>query len=55
MRAVVAGGAPRGAPLVWGSLLAAFYILLACWIFRNVHRYAVRTGLVARYSAETVS
>ena len=55
MRAVVAGGAPRGAPLVWGSLLAAFYILLACWIFRSVHRYAVRTGLVARYSAETVS
>ncbi len=55
MRAVVAGGAAPVAPLAWGSLLAALYILLACWIFRSVHRYAVRTGLVARYSAETVS
>jgi len=55
MRAVVAGGAAPLAPLAWGSLLAALYILLACWIFRSVHRYAVRTGLVARYSAETVS
>ena len=55
MRAVAAGGAAAAAPLAWGALLAALYILLACWIFRSVHRYAVRTGLVARYSAESVS
>ena len=55
MRAMVAGGAAPVAPLAWGALLAALYILLACWIFRSVHRYAVRTGLVARYSAESVN
>jgi ABC-2 type transport system permease protein len=55
MRSVVAGGAAPGAALAWGALLAALYILLACWLFRSVHRYAVRTGLVARYSAESVS
>ncbi len=55
MRAVVAGqGAPAGA-LVGGALLAALYILLACWAFAGVHRYAVRTGLIARYAAESVS
>jgi ABC-2 type transport system permease protein len=55
MRAVMTRGAAPGAPLAIGALLAAFDILLACWIFRSVHRYAVRTGLVARYSAESVS
>ena len=55
MRAVVAGRTAAVAPLAWGALLAALYILLACWVFRTVHRYAVRTGLVARYSAESVS
>jgi len=35
--------------------LAMLYVVLACWFFANVHRYAVRTGLIARYSAETVS
>jgi ABC-2 type transport system permease protein len=55
MRALVAGGdAPRGA-LVWGVSLAAVYILLASWLFARVYRKAVRTGLIARYSAESVS
>ena len=35
--------------------LAALYIVLACWIFARTYRHAVRTGLIARYSAETVS
>jgi ABC-2 type transport system permease protein len=35
--------------------LAVLYILLACWFFTRVYRHAVRTGLIARYSAESVS
>jgi ABC-2 type transport system permease protein len=54
MRAVVAGGEASWAALAWGSLLAALYVLLACWLFVRVHRHVVRTGLLARYSAETV-
>ncbi|HEX8118316.1 MAG TPA: ABC transporter permease [Pyrinomonadaceae bacterium] len=54
MRAVVAGGGASWASLGWGVLLAALYVLLACWLFVRVHRHVVRTGLLARYSAETV-
>ncbi|HVP68349.1 MAG TPA: ABC transporter permease [Anaeromyxobacteraceae bacterium] len=55
MRGVVSGGTVAVAPLVWGALLAAAYVLLAGRLFARVHRHAVRTGLIARYSAETVS
>lgn len=55
MRTIVAGrGVPWGA-LAWGTGLAALDILLAGWIYTRVYRHAVRTGLVARYSAESVS
>jgi hypothetical protein len=39
----------------WGACLAVLYILLACWFFTRVYRHAVQTGLIARYSAETLS
>ncbi|WP_242333556.1 MULTISPECIES: ABC transporter permease [Anaeromyxobacter] len=55
MRAIVAGRAFSGAALAWGGGLAVLYILLASWVFVRVHRHAVRTGLIARYSAESVS
>jgi ABC-2 type transport system permease protein len=55
MRAVISGGAASWAALWWGALLACLYVLLACWLFARVHRHAVRTGLIARYSAESVS
>jgi ABC-2 type transport system permease protein len=55
MRAIVAGGAASGAALAWGAALAAAYVLGACWFFARIHRHAVRTGLIARYSAESVS
>ena len=55
VRAVVSGGEASWAALGWGALLAAAYVLLACWLFARVHRHAVRTGLIARYSAESVS
>jgi ABC-2 type transport system permease protein len=55
LRAIVMGQPWSPATLVWGTALAIVDVLLACWIFARVYRYAVRTGLVARYSAETVS
>ncbi len=55
MRSVVGGGGFSAAALHGGVLLAAVYVLLACWLFALVHRYAVRSGLLARYSAESVS
>jgi len=54
-RAIVAGRGVSFPTLLWGAALAVFYILLAAWFFTYVYRYAVRTGLIARYSAETVS
>jgi len=55
MRAVVAGG-----PVPWGSLaagagLALLWVTAAAAWFVAVHRRVVRTGLLARYSAESVS
>jgi len=41
--------------LLIGGGLAVFDLLLACWFFSRTYRYAVRGGLIARYSAETVS
>jgi ABC-2 type transport system permease protein len=55
MRTIVAGGSFSGTSLLWGLGLAVLYILLACWFFTRVFRHAVRTGLIARYSAESVS
>jgi ABC-2 type transport system permease protein len=53
-RAIVAGGHPSAAALVWGACLAVLDVVLACWLFTRVYRHAVRTGLIARYSAETL-
>lgn len=55
LRSALAGhGAPAGALAVAGGL-AVLDIALACAFFAAVHRDAVRTGLIARYSAETVT
>jgi len=35
--------------------LTLLTVLLACWSFVGVYRQAIRTGLIARYTAETVS
>jgi ABC-2 type transport system permease protein len=55
MRDVVAGK-----PVAWGGLaiggaLAIAYVALACLLFLGAYRYGIRTGLIARYSAETVA
>jgi ABC-2 type transport system permease protein len=55
MRTVIAGRSVPAGTLLAGAGLAALYVLLASWFFRSVYRYAVRTGLVARYAAESVS
>jgi ABC-2 type transport system permease protein len=55
MRAVIGGRPFSGGSLALGAALAALYIALAYAFFVSVHRRALRTGLIARYSAETVS
>ncbi|MFL5580908.1 MAG: ABC transporter permease [Gemmatimonadaceae bacterium] len=55
MRGMVAGRAPDMRMLALGALLALAYVVAACVLFARIHRYAVRTGLIARYSAESVS
>ena len=54
-RSLVLGGAASGTALAYGGGLAIGYILLAGWFFLRMFRRAVRTGLIARYSAETLS
>jgi ABC-2 type transport system permease protein len=55
LRAVVAGGHVAGRSLAIGGALSLVYLALSAWFFMRIHRQAVRTGLIARYSAETVS
>lgn len=55
MRAIILDKALSSGPLVWGLCLAILYIVIASWYFVRVYRYTVRTGLLARYSAETAS
>jgi ABC-2 type transport system permease protein len=54
MRSVVAGHGAPGGLLALSCGLAVAYIVLACLAFTAVYRHALRTGLIARYSAETV-
>jgi ABC-2 type transport system permease protein len=55
LRAIVAGRPPSFPTLLAAAILAVAYIVAASWFFKRVFRYAVRTGLIARYSAESVS
>jgi ABC-2 type transport system permease protein len=55
VRAIVAGRSASGSELAIGAGLAVFYVILACWVFVRVYRHSVRTGLIARYSAESVT
>jgi ABC-2 type transport system permease protein len=54
MRTVVRGDPLPAATLLTAFVLSLVYLLLACAFFAYVHRRAVRTGLLARYSAENV-
>lgn len=55
MRRIVAGGSASLNDLAVAAALAVMYILLACWFFVRVYKLAVRSGLIARYSAESLS
>jgi ABC-2 type transport system permease protein len=55
MRKIVAGRAVSGTSLLLGGGLALFYILLSGWFFTRIYKYVVRSGLIARYSAESLS
>lgn len=55
MRGIVTGKGVAAGTLVAGLGLSVFYIFLMCLLFNFVYRYSVKVGLIARYSAETVS
>ena len=55
LRGIVAGQGVAIAPLAWGTALALAYLVAACVIFGAVYRRALRVGLIARYSAESLS
>lgn len=55
LRALANGDALPKHAMLWGFLLAFAYIAAACLLFRRVFNMALRTGLIARYSAESVN
>jgi ABC-2 type transport system permease protein len=55
LRATVVGGAVFWPGLFISIALAVLYIFLSCKLFTSTYRHAVRTGLIARYSAESLS
>ncbi len=55
MRALLAGHAFPHVALLEGSFTALLQLFLAAYFYARVYRHAVRTGLLARYSAESVA
>jgi len=55
MRGVVAGHGAQLTSMLICAALTALALLAACRAFLHVYHHAVRTGLIARYSAETVN
>jgi ABC-2 type transport system permease protein len=55
MRIILAKGTISAGALLFSACLAVGYILVAFWFFTRVYRHAVRTGLIVRYSAESLS
>jgi ABC-2 type transport system permease protein len=55
VRALAAGHTPPSSAWSAGAALALTCLLLAGRFFTATYHHAVRTGLIARYSAETVS
>jgi ABC-2 type transport system permease protein len=54
LRAILAGRAIAFPALLGSVGLAVADVLLAGWFFARIYQHAVRTGLIARYSAETL-
>jgi len=55
LRALAAGQSVSVSGLLAGGALAVIFLLVAGLVFFRVYRYAVRTGLFARFSAESVT
>ncbi len=55
MRSIIAGNGISIQSLIIAAALALIYIMLACWCFVKIYNHALKTGLIARYSAESVS
>jgi len=55
LRAIIARQPVSLAELTVSGGLAILDVGLAAWFFTRIYRHAVRTGLIARYSAETLS
>ena len=55
VRAIVHGGTFSTSTLLLGIALSFVYILIAFGLFAMVYRSAIRSGLIARYSAESLS
>ena len=55
MRSIVQKHPGSPSALFWGAALDVLFLMLASWFFRSIYHHAVRTGLIARYSAESLS
>lgn len=55
LRTILSGGAVAPAALIQSGCLAVIYIFLAYLLFVRVYKHALHTGLIARYSAESLS
>lgn len=53
MRSIMFGGTVSWFSLMMGGALSVVYVAVAYWIFTRTYRHAIKTGLIARYSAET--
>jgi ABC-2 type transport system permease protein len=54
LRVIVSGGVASWTALAWSACLAVIYILAAYWFFARIYRHSLRTGIIARYSAENL-
>jgi ABC-2 type transport system permease protein len=55
MRSVVGGNPAPWGRLALGGGLALVCLVLACLFFFAMYRTVIRTGIIARYSAETLT
>ncbi len=55
MRGIVLKRVVSPVALLWAAALDVAFLLLASWFFSTIYHHAVRTGLIARYSAESLS
>jgi len=55
MRAIISGRRMPEFSLLTGASLAIVYLAVASWFFSRTYHLVVRSGLIARYSAESLS